>query len=319
MTGHVPCTPYLARAVIHSPPAAASPVASLAEARAGLLRAGSGATPPAALGGPFSLGALNIAAEAAPSGPAEERVESRWQLVEELLCPLVAVSPGGGSDDTAAAAAAAAPALQPLRGEAVLPAGPSVLTFLAAPVKRGLYKALHLRAALQQLPLHVAVRPPAPLWPAAGAAGASATSVAAGAAGSRAEEVVMLVEQAQPRVQLSLLAAGGGLIAGQEQWLGLLLAPERDTLHGARLELSWPLSQPPAARGLAGEQAWRRWAGVLCPVTHTGAACCWSAARGQQADVTPLAPRLPLPPQACRAKPLLWRLRTARCSRPIFA
>ena len=313
--------------MIHSPPAAASPVASLAEARAGLLRGGSGAAPPA-LGGPFSLGALSLALDAAPSGPGEERVESRWQLVEELLCPLVAASPGGGG--AAAAAAAAAPALQPLHGEAVLPPGPSVLTFLAAPVKRGLYKALHLRAALQQLPLHVAVRPPAPLWPAGGAAATSAASGAAGAAGaagSLAEEAVLLVEQAQPRVQLSLLAAGGSLIAGQEQWLGLLLAPERDTLHGARLELSWPLSAPPPARGLAGERGRRRRlpCHACCVGSAAGAAGCRSSVRRGASPSwhRPFADlhafRCCAPPQACPARPRGWRLRTAPCSLPTSA
>lgn len=248
----------------------------------------------AALAGPFSLGALSLPMEVAESSALEERYESQWQLVEELQCPLVAVSASGGGGDSGAAAAAS-PSLQPLCGEVVLPPGRSVLTFIAAPVKRGLYKALHIRASLQQLPLHVSVHPPAPLWatqgPAAGGKGAAQLSRRASRAGtgaasplalvgsgggggdvaggaSSAEAVVMLVEQAQPRVQLSLLAAGGSLVAGQEQWLGLALAPQRDTLHGARLELSWPLAHP-AAGELAGGT------GIPCLWSSLPCTLCW--------------------------------------------
>ena len=202
----------------------------------------------------FQVGALSLALEPADSAVAQERYESQWQLVEELHCSLVAVRPSGS------ASGGAAPSLQPLSGEVELPPGRSVLSFLAAPVKRGLYKALCLRACLDQLPLAVAVRAPQPLWPPAGAAGAGKAAVggsrgATGAeelgSGQPAEAVLMQVGPAQPRVELSLLAAGGSLIAGQEQWLGLALAPERDALHGARLELSWPLA-PAAGGGAAG-------------------------------------------------------------------
>lgn len=52
------------------------------------------------------------------------------------------------------------------------------------------------------------------------------------------------------------VAAGGSLIAGQEQWLGLALAPERDALQHARLELTWPLGS--TAGGLPGLPAHSR-------------------------------------------------------------
>ncbi len=211
-----------------------------------------------------------------------ERFEPYWQRVEELTCSLVAIS-STGSDSSSNGSGTT---LRPITGEVSLPPGTSLLTFLAAPVQRGLYTALHLRAMLQQLPLYVEVEAPEPLWQqqeaAAAVAAAAAHSrgamspqalrrssragvprggplapVAGGApltprlprppgdapAGIRdAEFVVLDVEQAQPRVQLSLVAAGGSLIAGQEQWLGLALAPERDALQHARLELTWPLA-----------------------------------------------------------------------------
>jgi hypothetical protein len=209
-----------------------------------------------------------------------ERYESQWQQVEELYCPLVAVSRHdgtlGGSINAAEVGASARPRLQPFSGEVALPPAHSVLTFLAAPVKRGLYKAVHIHARMQHLPLHIAVQPPLPVWRQLGSSAgdpraslSGATAAAAGRRASRAgvpggsppapdtgssappaEAILMHVEQAKPRVQLRLLAAGGSLVAGQEQWLGLVVAPERDALHNARLELSWPLAGPsPGALG----------------------------------------------------------------------
>lgn len=256
----LPSRPLRSPAVIHSPRAAASPLASLADARAGLARGSPGAAPQAQLAGSsFQVGALSLALEPADSTVAQERYESQWQLVEELPCSLVAVRPCGSSRGSRGSGGAA-PSLQPLSGEVELPPGCNALTFLAAPVKRGLYKALCLRARLDQLPLAVAVRAPQPLWPLAGAPGAGKAAAGSGRGASGAEEsgggqtaeaVLMQVGPAQPRVELSLLAAGGNLIAGQEQWLGLALAPERDALHGGRLELSWPLA-PVVGGGAAG-------------------------------------------------------------------
>lgn len=268
--------PTLLSAVIHSP-RAVSPLASLADARSGP-RGSPGAGPKAQLGSSFQVGALSLALEPADSTLAEERIESQWQLVEELSCSLVAASPcgssggsGGGSSNTIGLP----PSLQPASGEVELPPGRSLLTFLAAPVKRGLYKALSLRARLDQLPFVVAVHPPRPLWPGAAPCSSSKAGVgssrrdsrtsgshlAAGsdgdaASGPQAEAVLMTVGPAQPRVELSLLAAGGSLIAGQEQWLGLSLTPERDALHGACLELSWPLAPAASATPAGGWLGW---------------------------------------------------------------
>lgn len=258
-----PARPPLS-AVIHSP-RAASPLATLADARGS-----PGAAPKVQLGPSFQVGALSLALEHADSTAAQERYESQWQLVEELSCSLVAVAPCGTGGDGGDSGGALPPSLQPVSGEVELPPGRSLLTFLAAPVKRGLYKALSLQARLDQLPFTASVRPPRPLWPAplpsssgtaaagngrrdsrSGAAQLAAAGEAEAGSCPQAEAVLMQVGPAQPRVELSLLAAGGSLIAGQEQWLGLALAPERDALHGARLELSWPLA-PTAASGPAG-------------------------------------------------------------------
>lgn len=260
----------------------------------------------------------------------QERYESRWQLVEELQCSLAAISSGSSSSSDGAAPP---PSMQPLRGSVELPPGRSTLTFLAAPVKRGLYKALGMQARLQHLPLHVAVCTPEPVFPAYSPAAGGGVAVAAaeppmgsklssravlgGAdeaqAASAAEAIIMQVGQAQPRVQLSLLAAGGSLIAGQEQWLGLALAPERDALHRAHLELSWPLSHP-AAGGLAG-------AGAGCGGgqmgNYAGRVGYTAAARRLWARLTRSdpAPCMQACRPRCRARRPGWSLTTGLCSR----
>lgn len=281
-------------AVIHSPRASARPLSSLR----GVMSPSPGSqrrssTPASPLGDTGGVHSSSLISEDSLGG--RERFEVLWQQVEELPCALVAVNSGQTTAGAEAGSGGGAPSLQPLQGQVMLPPGSSTLTFLAAPVQRGLYKALHLRARLQQLPLHAAVQPPSPLWEQQQGAAASAgagpynrrgsmspqalrrssragvpsgsplTPVAGGApltppaqrpagdapAGARAAEAIVLsVEQAQPRVQLALVAAGGSLVAGQEQWLGLALAPERDSLHGARLELTWPLAH--AAGALTG-------------------------------------------------------------------
>ena len=279
---HPPSLP----AVIHSP--VASPRAPTPLRERGLRR-GASASVAAHPGTPLSeagaLGALSLGLEREESVVLpQERFETQWQQVEELACPLVAVSSGGSGGGSGGG-----PSLRPLVGEVLVPPGDSVLTFLAAPVQRGLYRALGLRARLHQLPLRVAVAAPEPMWQQQQhAAGGSRRSSGASTAGSRrgsragapggepltplaggapltpppaarpsdapagahaAEAILLHVEQAQPRVQLSLVAATGSIVAGQEQWLGLTVMPERDALHGARLELAWPLAP---AGGLAG-------------------------------------------------------------------
>lgn len=270
----LPAPTLAAAAVIHSPRASGPGPLATPGAHAG----SSGQRRSSAPGTP--LGEAGAHALEPQGSLGRERFEPYWQRVEELTCSLVAIS-STGSDSSSSGSGTT---LRPITGEVSLPPGTSLLTFLAAPVQRGLYTALHLRAMLQQMPLYVEVEAPEPLWQQQEAAAA----VAAAAAHSRgamspqalrrssragvprggplapvaggapltprvprppgdapagicdAEFVVLDVEQAQPRVQLSLVAAGGSLIAGQEQWLGLALAPERDALQHARLELTWP-------------------------------------------------------------------------------
>lgn len=285
----------------------------------------------------------------AQEGAGRERYEAYWQQVEELTCSLVAISSGGGDAGGGSRGSCHDTTLQPLAGEVLLPPGTSLLTFLAAPVQRGLYKALHLRALLQQLPVHVDVQPPEPLWQqqeaAAVVAAAAAHSrgamspqalrrssragvprggplapVAGGAplaqhqphhpgdapAGMHDAETILLdVEQAQPRVQLSLVAAGGRLIAGQEQWLGLALAPERDALRHARLELTWPLAG--AAGALPGGCA------VLLPARAMLAPCYVATPLPYLPDGTSLPAVHALPAPLCKAhQPCLSCLQACR-------
>ncbi|GAB4816227.1 hypothetical protein N2152v2_003273 [Parachlorella kessleri] len=245
---------------------------------------------PAGAAGDGAAGADHAAAAAGGAGGGQ--FVSKWQEVEELQCRVLAVSLGGAS----------------------LRAGVNVLTFLASPVKRGLYVPKHIRANLLGLPLHIEVQPApsllssgrqpgqgpgnssqaAPLQllqpsrvrrtrrsnvsvdggpPVAGPAlGASdfggSSSSGAGLTGAAAllaeqyppEEAVLLeVQSARPRVELWPAAVGGAVIAGQRQWLGLVIQPERDQLKAASLALTWPgLSTAGASAGAAGGLIVRR-------------------------------------------------------------
>ena len=97
-----------------------------------------------------------------PSGGAADHYVRRWQLVEELTCRLVDLSagPAGPAARSASEVQGRAPATQQA---AVLPPGVSVLTFVAAPIKRGIYTPLYVHAHLHALPLRIAVERPAPL------------------------------------------------------------------------------------------------------------------------------------------------------------
>jgi hypothetical protein len=294
-------------AVIHSPRAPPSPVAVLSSG-ASVARSGQPGTP--LVGGGLG-GMLSGGYDGGDEGEAE-RYESQWQQVEELYCPLVSISAADAAGGGASSGGGGGPQVRPLTGDVELPPGRSLLTFLAAPVKRGLYKALHLRAALQRLPLRVAVAAPQPLW---GPPHGSLADAAAAAAAPAAEAIYMRVEQAQPRLELGLVAAGGSLVAGQEQWLGLALAPGRDALRDAQLQLTWPVGHP----GSGGLGEWRAmqtahpshlieigWAAL--PPLSASALSCIRAAR--QPAGAPTAPCLlhswvpPVPPccrAACRA------------------
>jgi hypothetical protein len=220
--------------------------------------AASAATPNSAQAG--SEGAFQRGPTAFEEGP--PRIVMRWQEVEELRCCLVGV--GGPASGVGGHAGP----LLPLGGAAALRPGANRLHFLAAPVKRGLYKPLHVTAALEQLQMQLPVRlPPAPWQPAgapaplAGAArapspdpdlfGGSAQSGGTGRSGAVPEEaVLMAVDSAAPRLAISLAAAADGcLVGGQQQWLGLHVAPERDHLQAVRLEVGWPA--PPGAPDVA--------------------------------------------------------------------
>eukprot|EP00887_Chlorella_sp_A99_P003263 scaffold9.g3263.t1 len=214
-----------------------------------------------------------------------DRYVTKWQQVEELRCLLIDIChpPAGGAGEASPTLAGEASAVQPARRTLALHPGRSVLRFLAAPIKRGLYVPLHVRALLHELPVHLTVKQPdaaapaqagaqagaglqvgrlshaggrgaplgaarlgaapgdplfspAPAWSAPGAAGASAD-------GSVHEDMVLMsVAAAAPRVSVTLASAGGAVIAGQRQWLGLAVRPAKGVaLGGAALEVMWPL------------------------------------------------------------------------------
>lgn len=228
--------------------------------------------------------------------PSGTKYSSRWQEVEELQCRLVGIASaarrGGGQ----------------CGGRALVP-GENVLTFLASPVKPGLYVTKHVQVVLGVLPIHIDVSPlpsllspdcpshrlqqqwgegeegqappsqglPAPrplhsvlggrgrrgsqsmdgvLGPALSFGGERGAALGGGWGsggpaweGPLEEAVVMVVEPARPRVGVWPAAAGGRVIAGQRQWLGLVLHPERDSLRGASLVLTWPAADAGATPG----------------------------------------------------------------------
>lgn len=275
---------------------------------------GEAGTPRAAAGG----GAAGAAAAAAgPEGEAGgSKYVSRWQEVEELQCRLISIAPLD-SYSLAADKAAAGCALG-AAGPAVLRPGMNVLTFLASPVKRGVYVPKHIRGFLRGLPLHIDVHPPPSLLSsgsspaqlsgdsggaAPGGRGAAAAlplptqrlparsrasadgggaalvfrpapesftspagrggsedagwaagwrELAAAADACHEDSVVMVVESASPRVRVWPAAAGGAVVAGQRQWLGLVLRPDRDQLRAATLGLTWPAAGGGAGCGGAG-------------------------------------------------------------------
>ena len=138
--------------MIHSPRASPGPLATPG------MHGGSSQRRSSAPGTP--LGDAGAHALEPQDSLGRERYEAHWQQVEELACSLVAISSSGGSAGSGSGSSSGGTTLQPLTGEVCLPPGTSLLTFLAAPVQRGLYKALHLRAVLHQLPMYVVVEAP---------------------------------------------------------------------------------------------------------------------------------------------------------------
>ena len=229
-----------------------------------------------------------MTAEEAEAGG--DRYVTKWQQVEELRCPLVCIDEPGRNSGEAAPAAAPTGTPQPARVPLALRPGHNVLSFLAGPIKRGLYTPLHIRAMLHELPLQLSVRPPpssaellappgspgslvpgrhtstdgggasvlraiSPFSPEAFAAVAQLAGQANGSNTHNAvpEDIVLMsVGPARARVSVALAAASGVVNSGQRQWLGLVVRPAGDELQGAGMEVAWPLpGLPPPALAAA--------------------------------------------------------------------
>lgn len=101
--------------------------------------------------------------------------------------------------------------------------------------------------------------------------------------GMEAEAVLLRVKDCQPRLTMAAASVGGVLIAGQGQWLGVVLRPQHDTLSEAVLLVAAPSGEAPATPVPSGahffgeDLATPRWAS-------------WKRSRGAGATAGPLVP-----------------------------
>lgn len=209
----------------------------------------------APIGTPLSTGTGAASGSQALAAPAirmhsfaeeadEPQYVSEWQETEELHCVLAHCEPlpGVGTFPEGNVAPGVATSLKgrPVIAPVELQPGVSQLTFLAAPVKRGVYKPVRITGLLGQLPVSLKVSLPPDLD----------GTAANGTATAHEDAVVLQVEGPAPRVSLAAVAAGGAcLVAGQRQWLGFHVTPGRDTLESSSLAVTWPL--PPGVADIA--------------------------------------------------------------------
>ena len=182
----------------------------------------------------------------------EEEKEQETKVVEEVL-------KGNGVDVGTTAL------VTPLTGAAELRSGVNLLRFMAAPLKRGLYRPLRITATLHNLEIFMDVEEnsclsPTSLFP----NGAHTSSSMMGLhdqghvlsflEDSAAYPIVLEVEPTLPRISIAAVAATGGgrLVAGQKQWMGLHIAPGRDVLENATLAITWPVPPSEIARKMSG-------------------------------------------------------------------
>lgn len=101
--------------------------------------------------------------------------------------------------------------------------------------------------------------------------------------GMEEEAVLLRVRDCQPRLTMAAAAVGGVLIAGQGQWLGVVLRPQHDALSEAVLHVAAPSGEAPATPVPSGthffgeDLATPRWAN-------------WKRSRGAGAPAGPLVP-----------------------------
>jgi hypothetical protein len=190
----------------------------------------------------------------ADEGP---RFTTEWQDTEDLQCCLVSISYSDNEEEKEKETKKASALLTPLVGKVEVRPGLNILRFMAAPVKRGIYRPVRMTAALHNLEICLDVEENSSL---------STTLTAAGGAirdqghflsfleDSAAYPVVLEVESTVPRISIAPVAATGtgSLIAGQKQWIGLHVVPGRDVLENATLAVTWPVPPSEIARKMSG-------------------------------------------------------------------
>jgi hypothetical protein len=202
----------------------------------------------------------------ADEGP---RFTTEWQDTEDLQCSLVSISYSEQEqeeDEKEMKKKTATALLTPFNGAVELRPGVNILRFMAAPVKRGLYRPVRITAALQNLEIYLDVEESSALSPSFSLSNKvdkkETSSLASQDQGhflsfiedSAAYPIVLEVEPTLPRISIAPVAAAGGgsLIAGQKQWIGLHVVPGRDVLEHATLAVTWPVPPSEIARKMSG-------------------------------------------------------------------
>ena len=190
---------------------------------------------------------------AAAAGDAD--VTTQWQETEELACSLWAPavqsseSPRGLADNSV-------PRTSLPRDTVSLQPGLNAITFRVLPLKRGLYTLKRIQGSLGSLSLHIPVMLKEPnalaLHSQAAAerpcnpsiAGSDSPNPQAAALGTvlstgelQQETVVLNVHSCRQRVAVSAAALRGALVAGQPQWLAVVIMPLHDALHEASVHM----------------------------------------------------------------------------------
>lgn len=190
-----------------------------------------------------------------PAAADDADVTIQWQETEELTCSLCTAavqsseSPRGLGNITASH--------QRLPGVTVtLQPGLNTVTFRVMPLKRGLYTVKHMQGSLGSLSLHIPVmlkepnalalhsQAAAERPPIAPTAASDTHNPQAAALGTvlntgdlQQETVVLNVHSCRQRLAVSAAALKGALVAGQPQWLGVVIMPMHDALHEACIHM----------------------------------------------------------------------------------
>ena len=182
-------------------------------------------------------------------------VTTQWQETQELVCSLCA--PAVQSSESPRGLVNDSVPHRSLSGDTVsLQPGLNAITFRVLPLKRGVYTLKHMQGSLGSLSLHIPVMLKEPnalaLHSQAAAEQPSNSSLAgsenlnprAAALGTvrstgevQQETVVLNVHSCRQRLAVSAAALRGALVAGQSQWLAVVVMPLHDALHEASVHM----------------------------------------------------------------------------------